>query len=110
VFPFPETIYKLEMSEDTCEQCECPLLSIDYHKEKTPLPNGATKSLACLFCDKYMKVSIDNYLKAANIRAEFGNRGGRGGRRGGGGGRGRGRGGRGRGRGRGRGGVSARDW
>ncbi len=76
------------------------------------MPNGETKSLACLFCDKFLKASIDEYLKHANIRAEFG--GGRGRGRGGprrGGGRGRGRGGsRGRGGRGGRGGGSARDW
>ena len=76
-------------------------------KDKTPLENGETTVSACLFCDKFLKLSIENYLKEANKRIDTNFRHGRGGitvgpHRGGGRGRGgRGRGGRGRGRGRG---------
>ena len=28
----PDTIYKLEGSEDVCESCEAPLLDVIYHK------------------------------------------------------------------------------
>jgi len=73
-------------------------------KDKTPLENGETTISACLFCDKVLKVSIENYLKEANKRIDTNFRHGRGGitvgpHRGRGRG-GRGRGGRGRGRGR----------
>ncbi len=110
----PETIYKLEISDDSCEKCETPLLDVDYHKEKTPLENGETGASACLFCDKHLKVSIENYLKEMNRKSDFSNfrnRRGGGSRGGGGGGGGRGRG---RGRRGGRGGrrpvTNTRDW
>lgn len=64
-----------------------------------------------MFCDKHLKVSIENYLTAVRNREErqaaFGNRRGGGGGGGGGRGRGRGRGRGGGGRGRGRG---SHDW
>lgn len=77
----PDTIHKLEASEETCESCEAPLLDVTYHKDKSPLENGETNITACLFCDKNLKQSIDNYLKTSMNRQSFdpSRRGGRGG-------------------------------
>lgn len=75
-------------------------------KDKTPLENGETTISSCLFCDKHLKVSIENYLSSARNRGEN-RQSSFGGRRGGGGGRGRGRG---RGRGGGRGRPKRTDW
>ncbi len=59
-------------------------------KDKTPLENGETTCAACLFCDKILKASIENYLKLADKRMNTNNfrnnrRGGGGPRSGGGG-------------------------
>lgn len=67
----PDNIYKLEMSEDTCESCETTLLEITYQKGKTPLENGETSCSACMFCDKSLKACIETYLKDANKRIDF---------------------------------------
>lgn len=34
------------------------------------MENGETTSSACLFCDKLMKSTIENYLKTANKRLD----------------------------------------
>lgn len=131
----PDNIHKMEPSDDFCESCEAPLLDIIYHKvesiqfliniienflrdsgikififilkDKTPLENGETNISSCLFCDKHLKVCIENYLTAVRNRAE--RQATMGGHRRGGGGGGRGRG-RGRGGGRGRPKRSSQDW
>lgn len=96
VLLLPDTIHKLDVStEEQCDTCEVPLLDVVYHKDKTPLESGETAITCCLFCDKILKQSIENYVKTAINRPAFdpnaprrgGGRGGFRGRRRGGGGR-----------------------
>lgn len=62
----PDTIYKMEVTEDACAECETPLVEINYHKDKTPLENNETTISSCVFCDKMFKQLIENYMNAAN--------------------------------------------
>ncbi|RNA45016.1 DNA topoisomerase 3-beta-1 [Brachionus plicatilis] len=70
----PDTIIKADVSDDLCDQCDTPMLQIVYHKDKTPLQNGQTSVIACLFCDNNLKVSIENYLKQGNKNFNFDSR------------------------------------
>lgn len=62
----PDTIFKMEISEDSCESCETTLLDINYNKNKTPLENGETETQACLYCDPMFKQIIDKYFESTN--------------------------------------------
>lgn len=35
ILNLPDTVHKMEISDDHCESCETTLLSINYHKVKT---------------------------------------------------------------------------
>lgn len=76
------------------EPCECgaKLLAVDFNKGKTPLADGQTKRVGCLFCDEVFRELLT--LHHAVGRHPMHRRGRRGK-----GGRGRGRRGRGRGKG-----------
>lgn len=87
-----------------CEDCGCRMVTIEFHKDHSPLEEGKTKYFGCLICDDFLN-SITETVTGKSIHTSM--RGGRGrGGRGRGRGRGRrgGRGGRGRGKGRDRGG------
>lgn len=78
-----------------CEDCGCKMVTIEFHKDHSPLEEGKTTYFGCLICDDFLN-SITETVAGRSTHASM--------RRGGGRGRGRGRrGGRGRGRGRGRG-------
>jgi DNA topoisomerase-3 len=88
----PKNAHKVSVNaSQRCEECESALLEVDFSKNDSPLPGGATKHVGCLLCDELLLGLVEmKHGKAF-------------GRRPGGRGRGRGRGRRGRGRGRGRG-------
>ena len=77
---------------DVCEECGATKLSVTFHKDKSPLPEGQDKYTGCLLCDDLLNSLSE--LKEGRLRHIAL-------RRGRGGGSGRGRGGRGR-RGRGK--------
>lgn len=92
-----EDAYKVSVDEDTCDECGCQLISVEYKADKTKLPEGASDATGCIFCDAQFSSLVEKHH--AIVRRHAAGVGGRGAGRGG----GRGRGGRGRGRSRGRG-------
>ncbi|XP_052797572.1 DNA topoisomerase 3-beta-1-like [Mya arenaria] len=93
VINFFENAHKVTVSEDPCDDCGANLIEVDFSKDKTPLVDGNTEHVGCVFCDPLLKNLVEKHHAVMRQRSS----GGRGR-----GGRGRGRGGRGRGRGRGK--------
>lgn len=87
-----EGAYKVILKDDDCEECGASIIHVDYGKNKSPLPDGATDCTGCVFCDAIFKPLVEmHHAMAPKMRRSAG--------RGGGTGRGRGRG-RGRSRGK----------
>ncbi|CAM6081712.1 unnamed protein product [Calypogeia fissa] len=89
----PQNAHRISTTDERCDECGSIILDVDFNKNTTPLPNGATLHRACIICDDLLHSLIE--MKHGK---SFFKRSGRG--RGRGKGRGRGRG-RSRGRGRG---------
>ncbi|CAJ0959868.1 unnamed protein product, partial [Mesorhabditis belari] len=99
---------KVRVTEKECDGCSAQMLNVEYNKEKSPLPDGATTWTGCPFCEESVKslinlnhayITSDQQQRLSTTRGRGGRGRGRGGRGGRGGGRGA-RGGTTRGRGR----------
>ncbi|XP_065181209.1 DNA topoisomerase 3-beta-1-like [Sycon ciliatum] len=76
--------FSVTVCEDAlCEVCDAKLLSVQFHKDKTPLGDGETKRVACMFCDALLSSLVR--WEHAVAKHPMHRRGGGGKRRGGGG-------------------------
>ncbi|KAJ7297715.1 hypothetical protein O6H91_Y040400 [Diphasiastrum complanatum] len=78
----PENAHKIVTTTECCEECGSTILEVNFNKNTTPLPNGATLYKACLICDDLLLSLIE--VKHGRAFFKKSHRGGRG--------RGRGRG------------------
>nr|CAB3267171.1 DNA topoisomerase 3-beta-1 [Phallusia mammillata] len=46
-----ENAHRITVTEEACEKCSAYELSVDFHKDKTPLETKETKHTGCVFCD-----------------------------------------------------------
>jgi DNA topoisomerase III len=51
VMHLPERAHRMKPASKKCEHCGTTILSIDFNKNNTPLPDGETLHRGCLFCD-----------------------------------------------------------
>ncbi|XP_077457856.1 DNA topoisomerase 3-beta-1 isoform X2 [Stigmatopora argus] len=85
VVHFFEHAHRVQVAQENCEACDAPLVTVDFNKARTPLPDGETQHTGCVFCDSLFQDLVE--LKHAAMRHPM-HRGG-GARRGRGRGRGR---------------------
>ena len=50
-----EDAFKLTVSEIPCESCDAMTLKVEFHKAKTPLEDGETHHVGCMFCDPVLQ-------------------------------------------------------
>ena len=71
---------KLTVSDDVCQACSAMQLSVEFHKDKTPLEGGKTSYAACMFCDDVLQGLVQ--WEHAVAKHPMHRRGGGGGRKG----------------------------
>eukprot|EP00958_Prasinococcus_capsulatus_P004861 scaffold447_cov384-Prasinococcus_capsulatus_cf.AAC.5 len=51
----PKASHNIKVLDRTCPETGCKLLQIDFHKEKTPLPDGSTKYIGSILADDFLQ-------------------------------------------------------
>lgn len=88
----PKDLHSARVSRsDTCDECSCRLLELDWRKGSSPLEGGETQYSGCVACDDFLRGLCEVKTGSTWVRRGGGGSSGRG--------RGRGRGRHGRGRG-----------
>ncbi|KAF4673363.1 DNA topoisomerase 3-beta-1 [Perkinsus olseni] len=77
---FQDKAHKISVTKDKCESCGSKLLSIEFNKGKSPLPDAVESITGCLVCDEALNSQVESSF--ARLSKRHGGGKGKGGRRG----------------------------
>ncbi|CAG0884439.1 unnamed protein product, partial [Darwinula stevensoni] len=82
-----EDAIKVNVLEDTCDDCQSQRVTVEYKPEKTKLGDGSTESTGCIYCSEMLSALVEKHHAmvrrqgSSNTRSQGRGRGrGRGGR------------------------------
>ncbi|GAB4851852.1 hypothetical protein Ancab_031251 [Ancistrocladus abbreviatus] len=83
----PQGAHRISTTPERCPECDSAIIEVDFHKNNTPLNDGATLHVGCILCDDL----LHSLIEMKHGKSSFKRFGGRGRGRGRGGASGRGR-------------------